>query len=396
MYKFLIAVGLILIILLTSCEETQNYTAYTSLSDEIEYYAPAAPPAELIIARAESLLDKPLLSVTQKPRNTQVRDSRNYVSLACYWWPDPDSDNGKPYIRKDGTVNPETRSEYSDLPKLIEISWRVELLTSAYQLTGEEVFARKATDQLHAWFIDSETAMHPHLEHAQMVRGRNLGRSYGVIDTWWLIRVIESVPIIGESEHWTDEIETGLTSWFTHYLNWLRNSEFGRTERQSKNNHGTWYDLQVVTFARFTGQDDFAAAYLNEVTRNRIASQISINGRQKYETRRPRPLHYSIYNLSGLMKLALHGKELNVDLQNSGRWFSGSLQDALLYLIKSMDGVDPASLIDEYDQTDTGILYLNLMTDGWKMFPHSGVKSEILRVQPLVTFTKPFSATDKK
>jgi hypothetical protein len=368
MYKFIAAASLILFILFQGCEEAQNYTSYSSLSDEFEYYVSAATPDERIIARAASVLDKPLVSVTQKPRNTQVHDPRNYVSLACYWWPDPDSDNGKPYIRKDGSVNPETRSEYSDLTKLIEMARRVELFASAYQLTRDEVFARRATDQLHAWFLDGETAMYPHLEHAQMVRGRNLGRSYGLIDTWWLIRVIESVPILGESEHWTIEMETGLTAWFTHYLNWLRNSEFGRTEMQSKNNHGTWYDLQIITFARFAGQHDFAAAYLKEVTRNRIARQISINGRQKYETRRPRPLHYSIYNLSGLMKLARHGNELGVDLKNYSRFFSGSLEGALLYLVNNMDGVDPASLIDEYDQTDTKSLYLALLKDGQKLF----------------------------
>jgi len=197
-----------------------------------------------------------------------------------------------------------------------------------------------------------------------MVKGRNSGRSYGVIDTWWLVRVIESIPELKKSDYWSDEIELGLRAWFTHYLNWLRNCDFGQTEMQSKNNHGTWYDLQVVTFARFVGQYDFAREYLMNVTRGRISKQISITGRQKYEIRRTRPLHYSIYNLSGLIKLALHGKELGVDLKNNNRWFSGSLEDALVYLINRMDGIDPASLIDEYDQTETDLLYLNLLFDG--------------------------------
>jgi len=396
MHKFFVAILLFLFFLYSCGGSSQDNSTHPPIAGDIEHYLPASPADDLILQRAKSLLGQPLLSVTQKPGNTHVRDSRNYISLACYWWPNPDSDNGKPYIRKDGKVNPETRSDHSDLPKLIEMAQRVELLTSAYQLTGDEAFAHKATQQLNAWFIHEETAMHPHLEHAQMVKGRNLGRSYGVIDTWWLIRVIDSISALKESGKLPADIETGLKAWFTHYLNWLRNSEFGRAEVRSKNNHGTWYDLQVVTFARFVGQDEFASAYLDKITRDRIVRQISMNGRQKYETRRPRPCHYSIYNLSGLMKLAAHGKDLGVDLKNIDRFFSGSLEDALTYLVESMQDVDPRSLMDEYDQTETGILYLNLLTNGWKMFPHSDIRSEILRVQPLVTSPRPFPATDKK
>ena len=384
MHKLIHAVLLTLTILLYACaKNSQNYHEHLSLSEDIVHYLPADHPEELIVLRADSLLGKPFLSVTQKPANIQGCDSRNYVSLACYWWPDPDSENGKPYIRIDGSVNPETRTKLSDLPKLIEMAQRVELLTSAYQITGNEAFAHKAAGQLYAWFIQRETTMHPHLEHAQMVKGRNLGRSYGVIDTWWMIRVIDSISILRESGQWPGEMDTGLKSWFTHYLNWLRNSEFGQAEMQSKNNHGTWYDLQVVTFARFVGQHDFAAEYLNKITRGRIARQISMNGRQKYETRRPRPYHYSIYNLSGLMKLARHGKELGVDLKNYDRFFSGSLKDALVYLIESMDGVGPASLIDEFDQTDTESLYLGLLADGWELFEAPIIKKELERLSAL-------------
>ncbi|REL38594.1 hypothetical protein DYD21_01190 [Rhodohalobacter sp. SW132] len=329
---------------------------------------------------AQELLDLSPVSVIDKPGNSLINNPRTYLSLACYWWPDPDSKDGTPYIRKDGEVNPETRSDKSDLPKMIEMAQRVETLTNAYKMSGEEEFADKAIEQLLTWFVDDNTAMYPHLDHAQMVKGRNSGRSYGVIDTWWLIRVIESIPVLRYSDYWNIEIEQGLRAWFTHYLNWLRNSDFGQTEMQSKNNHGTWYDLQVVTFARFVDQNDFAIHHMEEITRSRIARQISLSGRQKYETRRPRPLHYSIYNLSGLMKLALHGNDLEVDLKTKSGFFSGTLEDALLYLVKSMDGIDPQILMDEFDQTDTDLLYLNLLRDGLQLFPRPEIKTELMRL----------------
>jgi len=314
-----------------------------------------------ILQSAKAFLHQPPVSVTDKPRHSTLSDSRTYQSMACYWWPDPNSDDGLPYIRKDGQVNPETRSAKSDLPKMILMAQKVESLASAFYLTNDEVFAEKALEQLMVWFTNSESAMYPHLEHAQMVKGLNTGRYYGVIDSWWLIRVIDSVEHLKQSAFWTDDIEQGLNAWFTHYLNWLRNSEFGQKEMQSKNNHGTWYDLQVVTYARFTGQDDFAKEYLKNITRNRISNQISMSGRQKHETRRTRPLHYSVYNLYGLMKLAQHGRELGVDLNNNNRWFSGSLEDAFHYLANRMEGIDPASLADPNDQTETDRMYWELV-----------------------------------
>lgn len=324
--------------------------------------------ATFIASGADDLLNTPLLAVTNKPTTGILPDSRTYVSLATYWWPDPDSDDGLPYIRRDGEVNPETTGQQSDLPRMIEMAQRVELLANAFELTENEKYAKSAIAQLYTWFIDAETSMYPHLEHAQMVRGLNRGRSYGVIDTWWLVRVVESFPHLRQSAYWNDEFEAGLRAWFTHYLNWLRNSEFGRTEMQSENNHGTWYDLQVITFARFVGQEEFARNYLERVSLGRIPDQISISGRQKHEARRPRPLHYSIYNLSGLMKLALHGKELGMDFKNADGWFSGSLEDACRYLVNQMKGTDPALLVHPEDATDTARLYSDLAKNTQELF----------------------------
>ena len=379
MKKIFLTVFLLWFLFSFGCFEFENQSAHGSAHlypDQLEINT----NGEDRLNSAKALLDLSPVTVISKPENSLVSNPRTYLSMACYWWPDPNSQDGTPYIRKDGKVNPETRSDKSDLPKMIEMAQRVETLTNAYKMSGEEEFANKAIEQLLTWFVDDNTAMYPHLEHAQMVKGRNSGRSYGVIDTWWLVRVIESIPELRNSDYWSDEIELGLRAWFTHYLNWLRNSDFGQTEMQSKNNHGTWYDLQVVTFARFVNQNDFAVHHLEEVTRSRIARQITLSGRQKYETRRPRPLHYSIYNLSGLMKLVLHGKELGVDLKNNNRWFSGSLEDALDYLINRMDEIDPASLVDEYDQTETDLLYLNLLLDGHKLFQQKIIHSEISRI----------------
>lgn len=370
MQRYQLQAFLICILLITGCSVPSNQHGLRASVDVPENRATQSK----IINTARAVLDKKPVTVTDKREESIISDPRNYVSLACYWWPDAATENGLPYIRRDGAVNPETRSEQSDLPRLIEMAQRVEKLAEAYRLTGEEPFAEKAVEQLIAWFVDTETAMLPHLEHAQMVRGVNQGRSYGVIDTWWLIRVVDSIPELRRSDFWTSELESGLQAWFTHYLNWLRNSEFGQQERRSENNHGTWYDVQVVTFARFVSQHRAARYHLNHVTKERLPKQIARSGRQKFETRRPRPLHYSIYNLAGLIKLAQHGRELGVDLENRDRWYSGSLQDAWVYLVNRMEGVDPAGLMDPYDPTETDQMFYDLLESARALFMENNDK----------------------
>jgi len=321
-----------------------------------------------ILDRAGSLLDTPSVAITDNPSLQHLHDKRTYVSLACYWWPDPDSEDGLPYIRRDGEVNPETRGNASDLPKLIDMAQRVELLTMAYLISGDENFSAKAVDQIYTWFLNPETAMLPHLEHAQMVRGLNHGRSYGVIDTWWLIRVVEAIPVLRQSVYWSDQTEFKLQKWFTHYLNWLRNSEFGLQEKQSANNHGTWFDVQVVNFSLFVGQSDYALHHLNKITKTRLSDQIRFTGRQHREVNRPRPEHYSIYNLSGWLKLAQMADQFELKLDSQTGLLTGKFHDALVYLIRRMQDKSVADLLDPWDRTDTDNLYINLMMDAWAMY----------------------------
>src|SRR5262245_27147714 len=58
-------------------------------------------------ARADEAMRTPVLSVADKPQTPPSGDKHDYLSMAPYWWPDPDKPDGKPYIRKDGRVNPE-------------------------------------------------------------------------------------------------------------------------------------------------------------------------------------------------------------------------------------------------------------------------------------------------
>src|SRR4051794_15482581 len=66
-----------------------------------------SPAIAAIRDDAEQAMKVSTLSVTDKQSTPPSGDKHDYMSLAPYWWPDPKSANGLPYIRRDGERNPE-------------------------------------------------------------------------------------------------------------------------------------------------------------------------------------------------------------------------------------------------------------------------------------------------
>ena len=62
---------------------------------------------DALVARAEEALSLGPFSVMDKTFMPPSGDKHDYASLGTYWWPDPSSPDGLPYVRRDGEVNPE-------------------------------------------------------------------------------------------------------------------------------------------------------------------------------------------------------------------------------------------------------------------------------------------------
>jgi len=300
--------------------------------------AAVASARERLVRAAEQALAAGPFSVMQKTRVPPSGDKHDFLSLAPYWWPDPARPGGMPYLRRDGEVNPDSRRGTDDGP-FAQMHEAVSTLAEAYRATKDERYAARAALLLRAWFLDPATRMNPHLDYGQAVPGLNSGRGAGIIATRRLVRVIDAERAIAASPSWSAGDRTGLRTWCAAYATWLRTSKNGREEAAAKNNHGTWYDAQLVALLLFMDKRDEARSVIETTSKRRLAAQIEPDGRQPEELRRTRAWSYSVMNLDGWFTLARLAGDAGVDLWNYRTGDGRSLRVALNYLVPFAEGV---------------------------------------------------------
>ena len=296
-----------------------------------------APAVKGLRKEAEKMLALAPPSVVEKKMVPQSGSKHDYMSMGKYWWPDPASKDGRPYIRRDGEVNPEA-ADRSDEARLNTMIKAVSTLAYASYYLGEKRYADRAVKLLRVWFLDSLTRMAPNLDYAQAVPGRNDGRGSGIIDAHQLPLLIDALGVLSASASYTPADREGMLAWFREYLRWLRESKNGKQEAKAANNHGSWYDVQVVAAALFVGDDALARTVLTGSKEARIGSQIEPDGTMPKELARTRSFGYSMFNLKALVDLALLGERTGVDLWHFETKDGRSIRRALDYLLPYMSG----------------------------------------------------------
>jgi hypothetical protein len=285
---------------------------------------------------ADSLLGYKPVSVMQKTDIPPSGDKHDYMSLAPYWWPDPAKPNGLPYIRKDGEVNPEVKN-YPDKEQMPKLCENVNTLALAYYYSGNERFAKHASNLMRVWFLDKETRMNPNLNFGQAVKGVTEGRAEGLIDTRQFIYALDAVKILKGSVHWTKEDERGLQTWMTKFLNWLYTSKIGIDEMNAKNNHAVWFDAQALAIAIYVDSIDLAKKII-AVSKSRLDKQMDANGLFPLELERTTSLHYSVFILNAFNVVAELADQIGIEYFNSKTSSGKSLQSAfdslMPYLLK--------------------------------------------------------------
>jgi hypothetical protein len=295
------------------------------------------PALEKLIVEADQALKAGPFSVMDKTLTASSGDKRDYMSFGPYWWPDPRKPDGLPYIRRDGEVNPEARTDDTDRVAFGEMTSAVETLALAWYFTGRKPYAVHAAFLLRTWFLSPATRMNPNLQFGQAIPGRVEGRDIGIIDTARLARIVDAIGLLEPSDAWTVKDHQAMLQWCAAYLKWLRTSDHGRSEQKRHNNHATWYDAQVVSLALFAGEDDLARNILEWVKQRRIGTQIQPDGSQPQELARTKSFGYSTMNLDGFFKLATMGDKVGVDLWSYESQDGRSIRKALDFLAPYAD-----------------------------------------------------------
>lgn len=295
-------------------------------------------------------------SVMDKQDYPPSGSKHDYASLAPYWWPNPDTKNGMPFVQRDGQINP-SHDKIPDDREFNETRNAVHALALGYYLTGNQLYARRAMRQLRVWFLNPATRMNPNLNFAQAVPGRNTGRGAGLIEVREMPRLLDSIMLLSASSAMTKLDKDGLRKWFATYLKWLQTSKNGMDEAEAKNNEGSWYDQQLVGVALYLGDKDLARQTAETAETKRIAVEIEPDGSQPLELARSKSFSYSVFNLVALMRLAQEADFVDVDLWLYRAPDGASIRMALDYLVpfaagkkkwthEAIDGVD-ASLLTE-------------------------------------------------
>jgi len=285
---------------------------------------------------AERAFREKLVAVTDKLIPSPSGNPHDYVSLSPFFWPNPKSADGLPYVLRDGETNPESRAY--DSAQLKTMCNNVKICALAYYLTGDQRYAEHAASQIRRWFLNPETRMSPHLKYGQLIKGKREGSRWGIIDTGMLVWVVEADGLLHTFPGWSAKDHQELQKWFADYLVWLETSDLGKEESNARNNHGSYYDLQIVDFALFTGQRKLAADVLETAKARRLARQIEPDGSQPEELVRTKSYEYCLVNLNALFQLALLGDRVGVDLWHYRSADGCSLRGALDWMIPYTTG----------------------------------------------------------
>jgi hypothetical protein len=280
-----------------------------------------------------------LHAVTDKTTRAPSGDAHDYWHPAPFWWPNPETADGLPYVDRDGVRRPETvlyapGSEQFDRSNLQRVLEDTTLCAAAWRATGENAFALHGAALLRRWFLAPATRMNPHLRYAQVRLGwnDNLGTGSGIVEMRDLPLLLDGARLLAQARVLSRREEADFRAWLVAYGAWLRDDPQGVTARLTPHNIGTFHDLQAAAIAAYLND----SGALNEIfrrCRERIQLQFDPGGSQPLELERRDALHYCCFNLQAWSALARIGAACGEDLWSYRSAAGHSLRHGLDWLL---------------------------------------------------------------
>src|ERR1041385_3075507 len=163
----------------------------------------AAIDRQRILDAAHAALALEPITITKFRAKLSEGGPNDFYSNGDYWWPNPNTTNGLPYVQRDGQTNPENFVAHRRC--IAQLRDPVAALGAAYKLTGEDRYVTKSVELLRVFFLDPKTRMNPSLKYAQAIPGVSSGRGIGIIDTLHLIEVPMAIRAMQDSKAFPPE-----------------------------------------------------------------------------------------------------------------------------------------------------------------------------------------------
>ncbi|MEP7269916.1 MAG: alginate lyase family protein [Acidobacteriota bacterium] len=345
-----------------------------------------------VIAAARKYLNELPLTITAKQSPRSSGGLHDFFSEGDYWWPDPNNAS-EPYIQRDGMTNPDNFVAHRQA--MMRLSVQVPALVAAWHLSGNRRYAVHAIRHLHAWFLDEKTMMNPHLLYAQAIKGRFTGRGIGIIDTIHLVEVVRAMSVLERGGMLSSVELDGLRDWFAKYASWMTTHQYGKDERDAKNNHGTCWVMQAAEFARYLGRTDLTAFCRDRFKSVLLQGQLADDGSFPQELRRTKPYGYSLFNLDAMSTICqtLSTREDNLWMFRlpDGRGMHKAMEFMFPYIADKKKWPYPPDVMyfDEWPVRHASLLFAGIALDRpeylalWsKLNPDSAVE-EVIRNYPI-------------
>jgi len=276
----------------------------------LAHTAPDSPIALRLRRDADEAVSRGPYSVIDKTTLAPSGDPHDYWHPAPYWWPNPETPDGLPYVLRDGERAPGTalfdpESGRFDRTRLQLLFDDTTILALAQRAFGKARYGEHAAALVRRWFVDPSTAMNPHLRYAQVRLGHdgNEGNRTGVIEMKDIYFFLDAVRLLADDGALGAADLAALRTWLRNYAKWLETSQQGRDESRAANNHGTMFDLQTATIGAWLGDADMLIAAVRRA-QVRLHAQFDAEGAQPEELARTNTRHYCCFNLQAWTSLA--------------------------------------------------------------------------------------------
>ena len=127
-----------------------------------------------ILKAADAALNLEPVTITAFHARLSDGGPNDFYSNGDYWWPNPNTTNGLPYVQRDGQTNPDNFIAHRQVVR--RLSDAIAALGAAYKITGDDRYAKKSAELLRVFFLDKKTRMNPGLQYAQAIPGVSPGQ----------------------------------------------------------------------------------------------------------------------------------------------------------------------------------------------------------------------------